>query len=154
MFSTHRWQLVPNRRTPPWARACRRRSHWRRCWTSHRHLRWSCRWASGHRAGFRARGSTTPSRRYRSAHRLVQRVRRYIHAVKKEKPVILDILKPKIHTHKSLHMNTQSIYTTYSVYIVSEFAFYYKYLCNKNIYTLKQKKNTIKYIFQICSPLS
>ena len=43
-------------------------------------LQWSCHWASGHQAGCRAPGSTTPSRRYRSGRQPGQCGRKCTHA--------------------------------------------------------------------------
>ena len=80
---TDQQQLARDQRRQLLERAFQRRFHWRRCWRNRLHLRSSCHSASDHRAGFRARGSTTPSRHFPSALRLGRHVRLYIHAVKK-----------------------------------------------------------------------
>ena len=85
---TDRQQLARDQRRQLLVRAFQRQFHWRRCWRNRLHLRSSCHSASDHRAGFRARGSTTPSRHFPSALRLGRHVRLYIHAVKKNSSVI------------------------------------------------------------------
>ena len=84
---TYQLQWAPSPRTLLWARACQPRSHWRTCWRSRPRHQWSCRWASGHQAGFRAPGSTVPSRHYRSGHRLDQHGWRCTHAVDRQMTV-------------------------------------------------------------------
>ena len=82
---TYQRPLVPNPQRQPWARVFLRRSHWRTCWRSHHHRRWSCRWASVRPAGCRAPNSRAPSRHCPSARQPGRYGLRCTHAEEKNK---------------------------------------------------------------------
>ena len=79
--STHQWLWVPGLQTLPWAHACQRLSHWRRCWRSRLLPQSSYHLASGHRAGCRVPGSRAPSRHCQSGHQPGRHGWRCTHAV-------------------------------------------------------------------------